>query len=397
MASSKYLTTSEIINRVKVQGMVPISNKTFTDNDILSLANIEMDTGILPDILTYFESYLLYKESINLETNQSSYDIPYRAIGMKLQDVVFKDPSNNLYEMSRIQPDERIFFQFSQGYYTNNYRFYIENNSVVLVPSVNGDIVGALEMNYYMSPNKLVTEDRVASVSAVDYNVSVTCSSVASGDILYINNTQYTAGVDFAVTGTNAQVASAMAAAITGYTASASAGIVTITDTSRIESSVSGSGFTTYDSVVLSCDNIPDNIAVGTEIDFLQSKPGFKTYDYDFVLPTGSITNNTITLATSDLPEAFRKNDYIATAGESIIPQIPVELHPMLVQRVVCRCLEALGDTQGLANAKEKLAEMINKMGNLIDNRVESAPQKIFNKGSPLRVSRIRQRNYFRF
>jgi hypothetical protein len=69
----------------------------------------------------------------------------------------------------------------------------------------------------------------------------------------------------------------------------------------------------------------------------------------------------------------------------------------MLVQRVVCRCLEALGDTQGLANAKEKLAEMISKMGNLIDNRVESAPQKIFNKGSPLRVSRIRQRSYSRY
>jgi hypothetical protein len=399
MASSKYLTTGELINRVKVQGMIPISKKTFTDQDILSLANIEMDTGILPDILTYFESYLLYKESIPLETNQDTYDIPYRAIGMKLQDVALKDSNNNLFEMSRIQPDERIFFQYSQGFYTNNLRFYVENNSIVLVPAAAGPQSASLEMNYYMSPNKLVLEERVATASAVNYYSAVTCSSVASGDVLTINTTNLTAGVDFSVTGTDSQVASALLAAATGFTGSVSGSVVTFTGTTRLETQVNASSLTNYDSVILTCDQIPTNLVEGTEVDFIQHKPGFKTYDYDFELPTGSIDSNakTITLPTSSLPRQFVKTDFIATAGETIIPQIPVELHPMLVQRVVCRCLEALGDTQGLANAKEKLAEMVGKMGNLIDNRVESAPQKIFNKGSPLRIAKFRQRSFFRY
>lgn len=401
MASPNYMTSDDLIEKVKLQGMIPeASGKTFSEENILSLAKDEIDIGLVPDILTYFESYFLYLEDIPLVSNQASYDIPYRAIGLRLQDVVFKDSSNNMYEMARVQPDERIFFQFSQGNFNNTYRFYVENNSIVLIPGV-GTANGSLEMNYYMSPNKLVKNERAAIANTLTFNTTIECNSVTSGDSFVVNGVQYTAGTDFSVTGTDNDVANSIAAALSGsISASVSSNIVSLTSVnSAVTSLTSTTSLQTDDNVTLLCDALPTNIAEGSLIDFLQSKPGFKTYDYDYELPTGSIdyVAKTITIPTEDLPRQFSKNDYVATAGECIIPQVPVELFPVLIQRVVCRCLEAMGDTQGLENAKAKLNDMILKMGNLIDNRVESAPQKIFNKGSPLRISKFRQRNFFRY
>ena len=81
---------------------------------------------------------------------------------------------------------------------------------------------------------------------------------------------------------------------------------------------------------------------------------------------------------------AFIRADLVTLAGETIIPQIPDELHSMLAQRVACRCLEALGDQQGLQAANLKLAEMEAKSATLINDRIESSPQKIVNRNSPL-------------
>jgi hypothetical protein len=68
-------------------------------------------------------------------------------------------------------------------------------------------------------------------------------------------------------------------------------------------------------------------------------------------------------------------------AGESCIPNVPTELHAILAQRVACRVLEAIGDTQSLQNANSKLQEMEGKAGVILDSRVEGAVHKVVNRG----------------
>ena len=85
------------------------------------------------------------------------------------------------------------------------------------------------------------------------------------------------------------------------------------------------------------------------------------------------------------IPAKLRVDDVISLPEETIIPQIPIELHPMLAQRVVMRCLESLGDTAGLQLAGAKLADMEAKTGSLIDNRVESSPMKIVPRHTPIK------------
>ena len=64
----------------------------------------------------------------------------------------------------------------------------------------------------------------------------------------------------------------------------------------------------------------------------------------------------------------------------------------MLAQRVAARCLEALGDSQGITLANTKLAEMEQKTGALLENRVEGAVQKVLNRHSTLKRNRYRWR-----
>lgn len=139
---------------------------------------------------------------------------------------------------------------------------------------------------------------------------------------------------------------------------------------------------------VITVNNIPPNLASPIEMDMLQTKSPHKRLTVD-VTPTSIDTvTNTYTFSPSDIPAKLLVGDYLAASEECVIPTIPDDLHSMLAQRVACRCLEALGDAQGLAVANQKLAEMEVKVGQLLSNRVEGAPLKIVNRHSFLRGSR---------
>jgi len=141
---------------------------------------------------------------------------------------------------------------------------------------------------------------------------------------------------------------------------------------------------------VLACSSMPANIAPLTQVDFLQTLPGHKTYKTDYTLPAGCIDSValTITIPTADIPTGFRVGDNVCTATEAFIPQIPTELHSILAQMVAVKCLEALGDQQGMQSAEAKLQQMKSNVGDLIDNRIESSPIKINTQSSPLKSNR---------
>lgn len=142
--------------------------------------------------------------------------------------------------------------------------------------------------------------------------------------------------------------------------------------------------------VVTLTSTAPTVFSTSALYDIIQYKAPHRTLDFD--VQATAVSGNTITFAPADLPSELRPGDHIALAGECMIPQIPDELHVVLAQRVACRCLEALGDREGLAAANAKLAEMEQKTGYLIDNRVEGAPQKIINHFSPLRQNLFRRK-----
>ncbi len=116
--------------------------------------------------------------------------------------------------------------------------------------------------------------------------------------------------------------------------------------------------------------------------DVVGAKSPNKIKLYDIVPVLVNANTKTLTLNTSDIvgPSGdfiFEIGDYITKAEESIVPNIPTELHPIVAQRVAVACLEAMGDEQNKQSAERKLAQMEKASLRMISNRVEGAPKKI--------------------
>lgn len=131
--------------------------------------------------------------------------------------------------------------------------------------------------------------------------------------------------------------------------------------------------------------DFPTNFTSSLTYDFLQTKSGHKIRGMDLTPTAMSAVGFTITFDNDDIPSGVVVGDYIALSGECYIPNLPSDLHIILAERVAARCLEALGDQNGLAAANAKVVEAENHAQILIDNRVEGAPQKIVNTRGLLR------------
>lgn len=327
---SAYMTSSSLINQVKTIGLVPSSQSTFSDADFLSMANTEIKIGMLPSILQYHEEFYARDTApISLVANQSNYPIPYRAVGGKFRNLFYRDTNGNLRQMSRISPDDRAQYQTST-YSSDCLYFYIQGNDIVLVPSIGDNPTGSLVFSYYMRPNELVDEDRVAKILSISEGASTTVFTV---DQIPASLTAFYQGGN----------------SITGFT------------------------------------------SANAKFDILQENPGHKTIVFDITPTAVSSGALTITFDNDDLDDSIVAGDYICFASECIIPQIPTELHDVLAQRVLMRTQQALGDTQGYTVGQAKLSEMEKNTGTLVDNRSEGSATKATNKNSHLRSSRFRR------
>lgn len=112
--------------------------------------------------------------------------------------------------------------------------------------------------------------------------------------------------------------------------------------------------------------------------DFVKATPGFRCHDINRVAT--DITGDVLTFA-DDLPVGLAIGDYVCLAGETPIPQIPAELHPLLAQRVTYVLSNALGPTKGRA-AFEQLQQMEAQLTTLFSNRVDAAPRYVVNRNS---------------
>ncbi len=139
---------------------------------------------------------------------------------------------------------------------------------------------------------------------------------------------------------------------------------------------------------------IPANIAASGKIDFIQGKP--QNIVKGLGLTVVSISSNFpvtsqkfITVDPSDLPSDLKVGDWIATEGETPVPQLTANLRPLLAQATICRILESQGDNANFAVANAKLAKMVKGQYALIQDRTEGNPKKVVNRTGIMRNSLI--------
>lgn len=319
-----FMTSTELLASIKLRAAVPISNITFSDDDLLAFAQEEIELKLLPSILAVKEEFYVTLATIPLVDNQSDYEIPYRAIGNKVRSVFYEQQPGTMLSLAHV-PMELI-----NNYTINTFPyqfagFVLENDHLKLVPRIASGAQGNLLLRYYLRPNTIVKMSRGARIRSIDRTTGVV--EVSNG-----------------ATGLNL---------------------------------------------------VPSNITLNSQIDFIKGKSTNKTYSFDISPVSVNSAGGTITFNPSDIPSELVVGDWICSAGETVIPQVPPELHVMLAQAVACRILESLGDTQGLQNANAKLAEMEQKLLSVIDSRVESPFRKIVITNSILIKGRVSRRRYY--
>jgi hypothetical protein len=164
-----YYNSETLIESVKRRINIPTNQNTFTDADILAFADEEMALGLVPAVMSLHEDHLLFQQFSPLVENQREYEIPYRAVGNKLYDLMFEDSNGNFLPMSHTTWSDEPNYN---GAYTTNliYAYYVRNNRVGLLPTMNGIQTGSLCFRYYIRPSGLVPSAEVAVITSIDLN-----------------------------------------------------------------------------------------------------------------------------------------------------------------------------------------------------------------------------------
>lgn len=169
---ARYLTTNSLISSVVRRANLPITQVTFKTEDFTQFATEELDMALLPYILSHHEDYYLTSVTIPLEQGVSRYEIPYRAIGAKLNDVAYQNSDGQKFEMTRISKGDTPYYQFGALGNSNQLLkvFYIEGNDIVLVPELKTEVYqsSSLIVSFYIRPNGLVEETRAMTITAID-------------------------------------------------------------------------------------------------------------------------------------------------------------------------------------------------------------------------------------
>jgi hypothetical protein len=118
----------------------------------------------------------------------------------------------------------------------------------------------------------------------------------------------------------------------------------------------------------------------GTTFDVIPNSPQFTSLEDDLAITAVDNTLNTVTVAT--IPTDLAVGDWFCPSGMSCIPQIPYDLFPLLAQRGVIVCLQALGDTQNLQIAERKYQEMAADFARTVSPRVQGARKVMVSRNS---------------
>lgn len=159
-------TTNEIVSSVKRRITVPTSQNFFLPDNIVSYANDEMHSTVIPSIISVMEEYFVTSEDVAIVSTQNEYTIPSRAVGGMLRDVVIVDSQGGEISLPRLAPEttkeDSVFFNVKIT------GIMIRDDKVVLYPnaSIFGDKI--LRFKYMRRPNNLIIVSKSGKIVNVN-------------------------------------------------------------------------------------------------------------------------------------------------------------------------------------------------------------------------------------
>lgn len=106
-------------------------------------------------------------------------------------------------------------------------------------------------------------------------------------------------------------------------------------------------------------------------VDLIAASSGFESLTIDVVPTAADTTANTITVSAANLPADLAVGDYICTAQQSPVPQVPAEFHPLLYTKTARRMAETLGNQGRVAYLAAREGQLTDQIRRTFTPRIE--------------------------
>jgi len=305
------------IEQARIRGGIPQTDSRFTTARMLSLLTAEMQGALAPMVHAAKSDHGVVPYSVTAPPGTARYSLPASAFANTLRDVFWIDANQQASPLTQISASNPMVYTL-RGQPGSKPLFYtLQGSSVVLYPTPS--VAGTLAMPYYARPANLVLVDEAPATEG------------------------------------------AVQVAAVGYNA------------------------TTHTLVVGTVVAPPTPLqpaSTAVALDIVRHTPGFETIvratEADVFAEELTPTSWQYTIVNVLENPGVAPGDYICLAGESPVPQIPVELCPLLHARVAYVAVPSTGDSSQAASAlASQVAELTQRATDFLRPRVESASPEV--------------------
>ena len=165
------VTTVDLLKRIKSATLTPTHQITFTDTDILSLADEEIDNLLIPHIMSLREEYFVKMKEVTIAIGVDTIEIPERAVGRTIRELKLMGTDNTRpYSLSRASITEEYALSTTPG---KPIYHYFQGDSIRVNP-IPDQAYGNYHLWYEEKPSRLVLTTDVGIITAVsDTTVTV--------------------------------------------------------------------------------------------------------------------------------------------------------------------------------------------------------------------------------
>lgn len=168
-------TTLDLIAAIERRSFSPANQLTFSQAEILAMADEELKTTILPRLVAVREEFFVVKQDQAITASQAGYPVPERSIGQLVREIKVRNAGGSLRNLPRIEPEDRISAAVG-----NPESFFMQNNEIHLYPTPSSTL-DTLEVTYFVAPGDFIDPADAAIISSIDTATNtVTVSSIPS-------------------------------------------------------------------------------------------------------------------------------------------------------------------------------------------------------------------------
>lgn len=156
---------------------MPASSITFTDTELLAIADEEIQTVLTPMLMSVKEDYFVDWTDFAVTANSQTIDIPHRSIGLKVKEIHFISASGQIKNL----PRRDVNHYLSTTATGEPEAFSIEANQIKLWP-IPDTTSGTIRVYLFLRPNSLVETSSSLYISGFDLDAkTIDVPSIPSG------------------------------------------------------------------------------------------------------------------------------------------------------------------------------------------------------------------------